>query len=268
MRLLNYLAEHPVRVVDLGQPLFNGAPSSPSHPGFQSALMTRHGDLLRADGITGANEKFAFGGHVGTHVDALCHVAVDGHIFGGRPVDVVDGRYAAGGIEEFPLAVRRAVLVDVPALRGLDRLAPADAVTAEDLDMVEVPIEAGDTVLVRTGWAQLWPDEHAYIGQETGVPGLDGSAAHWLANRRVSVVGADTVALERITPEHGHSRLPVHRILLAEHGINLIEVMNLESICGQLDFAFMCAPLNILGATGSPVRPLALLDQPTDGGPR
>ena len=268
MRLLDYLAEHPIHVVDLGQPLFNGAPSSPSHPHFRSALVSRHGDVLRADGMTGANEMFAFGGHVGTHVDALCHVAVDGHIFEGRAADVVDGRYAAGGIEEFPLAVRRAVLVDVPALRGVDRLAPADAVTAEDLDMVEVPIGAGDSVLVRTGWAQLWPDERAYLGLENGVPGLDGSAGDWLAKRKVSVVGADTLALEQITPDVGHSRLPVHRILLAEHGINLIEVMNLESVCGQRDFAFICAPLNILGATGSPVRPLALLDHAVDRGPR
>jgi len=268
MRLLDYLAEHPVRVVDLGQPLFDGAPSSPSHPGFRSEQVTRHGDVIRADGMTGASEKFAFGGHVGTHVDALCHVAVDGKVFGGRPVGVVDGRHAAGGIEEFPLAVRRAVLVDVPALRGVDRLAPADAVTADDLDMVDVPIESGDAVLVRTGWAQLWPDESAYLGRETGVPGLDPSAGAWLARRRVSMVGADTIALERITPEIGHSRLPVHRILLAEHGINLVEVMNLESICGHDDFAFVCAPLNILGATGSPVRPLALLDHAADGGPR
>lgn len=268
MRLLDYLAEHPVQVVDLSQPLFNGAPSSPSHPGFHSALVTRHGDAVRDDGMTGANERFTFGGHVGTHVDALCHVAVDGRIFKGRPADVVDGRYAAGGIEEFPLAVRRAVLVDVPALRGVDRLASADAVTADDLDMVEVPIGVGDAVLVRTGWAQLWPDERAYVGRDTGVPGLDASAGDWLATRRVSLVGADTVALERITPEHGHRRLPVHRILLAEHGINLIEVMNLEIIRGQDEFALVCAPLNILGATGSPVRPTALLDHAVAGGPR
>jgi kynurenine formamidase len=45
-------------------------------------------------------------------------------------------------------------------------------------------------------------------------------------------------------------------------------VMNFESICGHLDFAFICAPLNILGATGSPVRPLALLDHAVDGRPR
>lgn len=260
MRLLDHLAEHPIRVVDLSQPLFNGAPSSPSHPGFRSALTLRHGDVDRTDGMTGAHEMFTFGGHVGTHVDALCHVAVDGKIFPGRSAEIVDGHYAVGGIEEFPLAVRRAVLVDVPALRGVARLTPAEPVTAEDLDMVDVPIGPGDAVLVRTGWAQLWPDSGAYLGLRSGVPGLDISGAAWLARRRVAVVGADTLAVEQIYADVGHSRLPVHRILLAEHGINLIEVMNLEPICGQIEFAFVCAPLNILGATGAPVRPLALLD--------
>ncbi|MDV3123476.1 cyclase family protein [Mycobacterium sp. 21AC1] len=266
MRLLDHLAEHPIRIVDLSQPLFNGAPSSPSHPGFRSALTLRHGDAVREDGMTGAHELFTSGGHVGTHVDALCHVAVDGRIFGGRPAEVVDGHYAAGGIDEFPLAVRRAVLVDVPALRGVGRLAPAEPVTADDLDMVGVPIGPGDAVLVRTGWAQLWPDSNAYLGRETGVPGLDPSGAAWLADRQVAIVGADTLAVEKISVAVGHSRLPVHRILLAEHGINLIEVMNLEPVRGQTEFAFVCAPLNILGATGAPVRPLALLDLTSKGG--
>jgi len=264
MRLLDHLAEHPVHVVDLSQPLFNGAPSSPSHPGFRSALTLRHGDVDRPDGMTGAHEMFTSGGHVGTHVDALCHVAVDGRIAGGRAAQIVQGRHAAGGIEEFPLAVRRAVLVDVPALRGVERLDPADAVTADDLDLVDTAIGPLDVVLIRTGWAQLWPQPQAYVGEATGVPGLDPSGADWLADRRVSVVGSDTIALEHISPDTGHSRLPVHRILLAENGINLIEVMNLEVIRGHDEFAFVCAPLNILGATGAPVRPLALLDNGLD----
>ena len=262
MRLLDYLTEHPIRVVDLGQPLFSGAPSSPSHPGFRSALVLRHGDAVRADGMSGAHEMFTSGGHVGTHVDALCHVAMDGKIFGGRTPDVVDGRYTAGGIDEFPLILRRAVLLDVPALRGTDRLHPTDAVTADDLELLDVVIGPGDAVLIRTGWAQLWPDTAAYVGAATGAPGLDCSGAAWLAQRHVTLVGADTVALEHIHVDTGLGYLPVHRILLAEHGINLIETMNLEPVAGLTEFAFICAPLNILGATGAPVRPLALIDQP------
>jgi len=74
-------------------------------------------------------------------------------------------------------------------------------------------------------------------------------------------VGADTIALEHIPPGDAPSSLPVHRLLLAERGINLIEVMNLEALAtrGAGEFLFVGAPLNIVGATGAPIRPLALI---------
>lgn len=58
------------------------------------------------------------------------------------------------------------------------------------------------------------------------------SGARWLADRQVRAVGADTIALEQITSSAGLSQLPVHRILLREEGINLIELMNLEELSG------------------------------------
>lgn len=71
----------PRRVIDLSQPFEVGMPCSPTHPGFEMSIEVAHGDVLRSDGITGSHEKITFGDHVGTHVDALCHVAVDGAIF-------------------------------------------------------------------------------------------------------------------------------------------------------------------------------------------
>lgn len=123
----------------------------------------------------------------------------------------------------------------------------------------------GDVVLVRTGWAQLWPDPPAYVGGPDGVPGVDAEAARWLAERGVAAVGADTIALEHIPAGGGLSALPVHRILLHEAGINLIEVMALEMLSESLaahgtgEFLFVGAPLNVRGATGAPIRPLAVI---------
>lgn len=261
MRLLEHLAAHPVRTVDLGRPLVAGMPSSPTHPPFAYSLRSGHGGRERADGMTGAHDEFTMGTHVGTHVDALCHVALNGRIADGRLVQSETGRIQAGGIEEFVPALRRAVLVDVPLLRGVGRLDAADPVTADDLDRIEVPIGAGDAVLVRTGWSQLWERPDRYVGTATGVPGVDESAARWLVDHRVALVGADTIALERIAPRTGHASLPVHRILLAEAGINLVEVMDLEPVAGHQEFALACAPLRLAGATGAPVRPLAFLDE-------
>ncbi|MGH3499300.1 MAG: cyclase family protein, partial [Nocardioidaceae bacterium] len=153
------------------------------------------------------------------------------------------------------------VHVDVPAHRGVRRLGPGEPVTVADLQATGVAPQHGDIVVVRTGWAQHWHDRSAYLGDEQGVPGIDVEAARWLADRGVAAVGSDTLALEQIPPATGLTTLPVHRLLLAERGINLIEAMSLETLAerGITEFVFAGAPLNILGATGAPIRPLALI---------
>ncbi|MFD2415565.1 cyclase family protein [Amycolatopsis pigmentata] len=248
------------RIIDLAQPLREGMPCSPTHPGFHLALTRRHGDTTRPDGMTGSHELIVLGGHVGTHMDALSHVAVDGRFHGGAPVTVENGRYASHGIDEVAPMVCRGVLVDVPARHGVGRLPPGEPVTAADLR--DADLRPGDVVLIRTGWAQLWHDRDAYLGTESGVPGLAADGARHLAAAGVRAVGADTIALEHIPAGAGLANLPVHRILLQDNGINLIEVMNLEplALAGAHEFVFVGAPLSIVGATGAPIRPLALVE--------
>jgi kynurenine formamidase len=55
---------------------------------------------------------------------------------------------------------------------------------------------------------------------------------------------------------------PGSEILLVENGIHIIEVLDLEELAaaGVHEFLFICSPLKLVGATGSPVRPLALVD--------
>jgi kynurenine formamidase len=54
--------------------------------------------------------------------------------------------------------------------------------------------------------------------------------------------------------------LPGHLILLARNGVYIIENLQLEelAVAGQYRFFFFCTPLKFVGATGSPVRPLAI----------
>jgi hypothetical protein len=61
----------------------------------------------------------------------------------------------------------------------------------------------------------------------------------------------------------GHRLLPVHVLLLVEHGINIIELLDLEALAEaeEREFVLVVAPLKITGATGSPLRPLALVDE-------
>ena len=104
-------------------------------------------------------------------------------------------------------------------------------------------------------------DEPAYVGWPTGVPGPDAGAALWLAERGIHVTGSDTIAYEWLAPGAGHGHLPVHVTLLVDNGIHIIEVLDLEELAadGVHEFLFVCSPLKLVGATGSPVRPLALV---------
>ena len=254
-----------VRIVELGQPFFTGMPCSPNHPGFRMTLIRRHGDMVRPDGGSAANEIIVTGGHVGTHVDALSHVSHDGVMHGG--VDAAQsqlgGQFKQLGAEHTPALLTRGVLLDVAATQGVDVLPPGYGVTVDDLtaaaDRAGVEVRRGDVALIRTGWARHFGDPPVYLGQTDGVPGATPEAAQWLADAGVVTTGADTTAYEQIRPGAGHSVLPAHRILLVENGIHIIEHLDLEAAAtaGLTEFVFVMAPLRIVGGTGSPVRPFA-----------
>ena len=256
------------RVVDLAQPLAHGMPVSPNHPGFKLALMRRHGDMVRADGGSAASEMMMLGGHTGTHIDALCHVSHCGALHGGADAEEAQkgGRFKSHGVESIPLTFCRGVMLDIAALHGVQVLEPGRAITAEDLAKAEerqgLKVGEGDAVLVRSGWPKYWDDPGIFLGARDGAPGPDESAAHWLVERGVRVTGAETVAYEHIPPGRGHALLPVHRILLVEAGIHIIEMLNLDELARDeiFEFLFVLTPLKVVGATGVPVRPVAVVE--------
>lgn len=255
------------RVLDLAQPLRKGMPQSAEHPPFRMALERRHGDFVRTDGGSSANEVIVTGGHVGTHVDALGHVSQDGLVYGGIAAADAQGQQGLAilGIETFPPYVGRAVVLDVPRLYGVEVLPPGYEITADDLSRAEAlagsDVRPGQAVLIATGWSRLWDQYDVYTGMRDGVPGPGPDAARWLASRRVRLVGGETIAFERLGPGLGHVPLPVHRILLVEAGINIVETMRLHELLdsGVGECLLILAPLPIVGATGAPVRPLAII---------
>lgn len=256
------------QVFDLSQPLEDGMVHHPNHPGFRHALYKRHGDVVGADGKSSASDMITMGTHVGTHIDALGHVSQDGHLFGG--VDAMTaqqgGRFATRGSDQLPLMVCRGVLLDVAATRGVDVLPGNSPIKGADLEQAEkhggVQVRAGDAVLVRTGWSHHFKDAEAFLGHASGVPGPDLEGAQWLVDRQVQVAGSETLSFEYLEPEIGSRSIPVHLLLLVQSGIPIIEVMNLEALStAQVhEFLFVAAPLHIVGATGAPVRPLALVE--------
>jgi kynurenine formamidase len=262
--------DRPLRTYDLGRRLTVGMPQSPNHPAFWHTLPRRHGDMVRPDGGSAANDMITMGTHVGTHIDALAHVSHDGKLHDGSDAAEAGrgGKYVDLGVHTIEPMIRRGVLLDVPAALGTPggcepgyEITPADLAAAEERQ--GTPVRPGDVVLIRSGWGRHFddPDRTAYVGRDSGVPGVGEAGAVWLAERGAHAVGADTIAFECLHPGAGHSILPAHRVLLVERGIYIIEAMALEELAADAvhEFLFLLTPLPIFGATGSPVRPLAVV---------
>jgi kynurenine formamidase len=165
-------------------------------------------------------------------------------------------------VEEIPPILASGVLLDVAASKGVGSLEPGYAVTDADLEECcereGVSVEPGDVALVRTGNARYWDEQDRYLAG----PGMATSASYWLADRRVLAVGADNMAWDvpgMRDPELG-CLMPGHLVLLARRGIYIIENLRLDelAVARGYRFDFVCTPLKFVGATGSPVRPLAI----------
>jgi 4-oxalocrotonate tautomerase family enzyme len=256
------------RIFDLEQPREEGMPVFPAHrPGYSYLLHRHHEDEYEyTKPRTSASGVIICMEHTGTHIDALCHQADDLTLYGGVPVKGVQtGKgFTRLGVEEIPPIIAPGVLLDVPASKGAEDLEQSYAVTGADLEECcerqNVTVEPGSVALIRTGNSRsYWDDPEGYLAG----PGMAASASYWLAEKGVVAVGADNMAWDVIGAEDPNLGviLPGHLILLARNGIYIIENLQLEELAaaGQHRFSFFCVPLKFVGATGSPVRPLAIV---------
>ncbi len=250
------------RVFDLEQPRFAGAPNHPAHaPGF-NYFLHRHHARGAPEARTSASGLVVMPEHSGTHIDALSHQAENMILHGGLHIDSgvqTSVGFRELGVETLAPIVGRGVLLDV----ARDQLLPPDhAITRQELEHAAgiegVEVRAGDVVLVRTGYGALWGDAPQYMH----AAGVSASGSRWFSERGVRAVGADNIAWDVIGPPDSELgvTLPGHVLLLVRAGIPIIENLNLEDLAAARvhEFAFVCLPLKMRGATGSPVRPIAL----------
>jgi kynurenine formamidase len=257
-------------VVSLSLPL--GTTAAPDRPVPAEFRMTQNNDADVGLGAIGFAKDFVGAdyhsdGH--THVDALCHVAYEGLLYNGVAAGSVTAQGAAAeGIE---LAkdglVGRGVLLDIPRLRGVPWLEPGEHVSREDLEAAEgeqgVQIAEGDILLVRTGHArrlaELGPWE-----TERSKAGLHPTAMPLLAERGVAVLGCDGNSDTAPSSTDGVA-FPIHVLALNAMGMLLLDYLQLEDLGDACEAAerweFLCVtvPLRIVGGTGSPANPLAIL---------
>lgn len=255
------------KVIALGQPLGPQTPV-PEHRKRVERLMMRDGGDYAAGGRSPGGFQFAeevlgFAAHSGTHIDALAHAWYDDELYNGFSSHTVRSTTGAQrcGADKLVAMVTRGLLLDVTAGRSTPYEA-GDIVTRAELEAAAedagVQPGQGDVVLLRTGWfGRVGHDPERYLA---GEPGIDRDGALWLAQAGVAVIGADNYAIE-VLPFADEDVFPVHKLLLRDYGIPLIEGMVLDDLAetGANEFLFIAAPLAIVGGTASPVCPLAVL---------
>ncbi len=261
------------RVFDLSHMIDAGAPfMSPNQTPFLLSIWASWRDSIRRRrkagfrNDAGSNvERIEMTAHVGTHIDALGHFSIGEKLYNGvsAPDAVTDWGLERLGIEHMPPLITRGVLLDVAGLDGGAHLNPGRAITPDELaraaEAAGTAIEPGDVVLIRTGWGRYFGiDNKRYL---EGEPGIDVPAARWLTSRGVVAIGCDNMAVEVLpNPDHGLA-LPVHQHVLAEAGVHLIENLVLDELAAAhiTRFCFILLAVKFRGATGSPVRPVALV---------
>jgi kynurenine formamidase len=267
------------RVFDLGFTWDQSAPVLSLNPPYAFALNATHRQTHEVFGsapgsqVSWTSELMYFSGqHGAPTIDAIGHIGRNMKLHGG-----VDAAQASGrpdgigndlGIEAFPrdLLLSRGVLLDVARVAAggrPDPLPPGLEITSKHLqDAAQahgVRVGRGDSVLIRTGWGQYFGKENArYLGERSPGPGVD--AARWLVAQGARLTGTDTATYEVRPAVHGRELFPVHMLLIADSGIYLVENANLEELGAAAVhvFCLVVPPLRIRGASGSPLRMLAL----------
>jgi kynurenine formamidase len=252
------------RVLSLAQPLSPSTPV-PRHRAPMLHLMGRDGGdyaagAQRPGGFQFAEDTIVMSLHIGTHMDALCHAWYEDRLYNGFQCTEVrsTSRAARCGIEKLPPVFTRGVLFDLVKMNNAP-LPNGHSIGLAELQAAanNVGLERGDAVLIRTGWLEHHAKPGVSFDEE---PGIDIEAADWLAKSEVALVGCDNFGIE-VLPFPAGKVFPVHQRLIRDYGISLLEGLALKELgeTGQSTFLFVAAPLPIVGGTGSPVTPLAVL---------
>jgi kynurenine formamidase len=252
------------QVISLAQPLSARTPCPPHRAGVQHFMGRSGADYAagarRPGGFQFAEDTLLMPAHIGTHIDALCHAWYDDQLYNGFPGAGTRGTTGASrcGIDKMGPIVARGLLLDIAAVRG-GPLPDGAAIGVADLEQASHAAcepEKGDVVLIRTGWAERQSDAVGFDAE----PGIDVAAALWLAQHEVSVVGADNFAIE-VLPFATGTVFPVHQRLIRDFGIPLLEGLVLQPLAatGRHSFLFAANPLPVVGGTGSPISPMAIL---------
>ena len=211
--------------------------------------------------------RMQYHGWAHTHMDSLCHMFYGGKMFNGfSRMEVTDAGARKLGIQTVKNGIfSRGILMDIPALKGVDYLEPGDAIYPEDLDAWEkkagVKVGRGDVLLVRTGrWARR--DAKGVWDVSETAAGMYASCARWLHQREIAMLGSD--AASEVAPSGIEGIVsPIHQLSIIAMGVPIFDNCDLEAVSAtarrlnRWEFLITAAPLPVDGGTGSPLNPIA-----------
>ena len=202
---------------------------------------------------------------LGTHMDALNHLQVGDRTYNGhRLADIAEDHGTNRlGVDTLPQIVTRGVLLDIAAVRDVERLEPGYVITVADVEAAltatGIGVGAGDAVFLHTGWGGLWgADDELYSAGEPG-PGM--AVARWLVAHGVALTGCDTWSYGPVPAEDPAEPFVVPQTLNTHHGVVVVENLRLaEAARAELtEFLVVIAHAKLRGATGAWVAPLAIV---------
>lgn len=237
-------------------------------------------------------------GQQGTQIDALGHFAnLDEPWDGTSPLATDGARYYGGftqkdvkptpdspllklGIEKIPPIITSAILLDARQhVGGGEPMGAGELITPQHIDeMLEAQgladrgILPGDVVYLYTGWSEHYQDPDTAGVYYSMAPGLSYEAAKYFGERRVVGVGMDAFAVDALAegqlagesgPPEGTPPgmvFPVHEYFLTQAGIYNLENIKLDELAsdGVATSCTMILPARLKGASGAPIRPVAI----------
>ena len=217
-----------------------------------TSFATMPGAEFGKNKLTYMEDTYLSQSHVGTHIDGMGHIGVENCYYNQTPMGkyVTQNSLKKLGLENVKTFATRGVIIDLvkvfqqagklkanpacknPCLDGGTAITPADLQAG--LKMHNVTLRAGDAVFLNTGWGDLfaqWPAQNAAYNKNE--PGITNAAAEWLAEQKVVAVGADTWAVEVIPGENADIAFPVHKTLITDNGIHIIENVKTDLIAAE-----------------------------------
>ena len=216
----------------------------------------------------GADYRHSPHGFSTSHLDALCHIFHEGKLYNGYPTDTVTAHGATKlGIHQLRAGiVTRGVLLDIPALRGVDALEPGEPIFPEDLEAAE-----------KKAGLRCSPATHSSSAPGAGAGGArtaPGTPAAWRpGSMRRACPGCAAATWPRwaatVCPTcclRGSTGvgMPIHTVVIVAMGVHLLDNLDLDDLAiacaeeGRWEFLLTVAPLVLRRGTASPVNPIAL----------